>query len=129
MKEQEAILIKELNDISNANIIAVDNVYSSYDCYSDKAIIELKIRNKVYSDKMIELDKMTRCLRIAESKDKAFVYVVKDPSGIYYLDITSNKESILSSEPVKMFCPKTSEFENTKKVYKLAYNLKMQKIN
>ena len=79
MKEQEAILIKELNDISNANIIAVDNVYSS--------------------------------------------------SGTYYLDITSNKESILSSEPVKMFCPKTSEFENTKKVDKLAYNLKMQKIN
>ena len=129
MKEQEAILIQELNDISNANIKAVDNIYSSYDCYSDKAIIELKIRNKVYSDKMIELNKMTRCLRIAESKDKAFVYVVKDPSGIYYLDITSNKESILSSEPVKMFCPAKSEFKNTKKVNKLAYNLKMQKIN
>jgi hypothetical protein len=128
MREQEAILIKELNDISNANIKAVDNVYSSYDCYSDNAIIELKIRNKVYSDKMIELNKMTRCLRIAESKDKSFVYVVKDASGIYYLDITSNKDIILSSEPVEMFCPATSEFENTKKLNKLAYNLKMIKI-
>lgn len=128
MKAEERILIEELEELSGKTITQMDNVYSSYDAYSDNSIIELKIRNKVYDKKMIETDKMDRCLRIAKSKDKDFVYVVKDNSGIYYLNISKNEDRIKATEAVSLFCPRTSEFDNNNKVNKLSYTLDMLKL-
>lgn len=128
MKADERILIEELEELSGKSITQMDNVYSSYDAYSDNSIIELKIRNKVYDKKMIETDKMDRCLRIAKSKDKDFVYVVKDNSGIYYLNISKNEDRIKATEAVSLFCPRTSEFDNNNKVNKLSYTLDMLKL-
>lgn len=128
MKHKERTLMTELMLLSNTDIYEARDEYSSYDCYSSKAIIELKIRDKYYPTKMIELDKMVRCTEIAKDMNKDFVYVVKDPQGIHYLNITENLSTILRKPATKIACPKTTEFANNSKVDKLVYNINMIQI-
>lgn len=128
MKSEERALMHTLQSITGKRFTEAMNKYADYDCETDNAIVELKVRAKVYSDKLIELSKMARNLLLAEELDKDFVYVVKDPSGIYYLNISENSRDILKREPVKLKCPKTTEFNNNEYVYKSCYTLKMIKI-
>lgn len=128
MKDRERSLMKRLENISQRDITPAEDTYSFYDCESEKAIIELKVRDKFYPTKMIEFDKMVRCMDIAEQKRKDFVYVVEDPSGIYYLNITKNIKDILSTPACKIPCPKTTEFGNNDKIDKLVYNINMIKL-
>ena len=128
MKHKEISLMKTLESIIERDIVPATNQYSDYDCETDNAIIELKVRDKFYETKMLELDKMVRCLDIAKNKQKNFVYVVQDPQGIYYADITKDSKSIVMKGAVKIPCPKTTEFSNNNKVDKLVYNINMIKL-
>ena len=128
MKSKEFKLMYWLEGRIQKQIDATEDEYSDYDCETDNAIIELKIRDTYYPTKMIELDKLVRCLEIAKTKNKNFVYVVQDPKGVYYLDITKNSSNILNSPASKIPCPKTTEFSNNNKIDKLVYNINMIKL-
>ena len=128
MKSKEFKLMYWLEGRIEKEITPAIDTYNDYDCETDNAIIELKVRDKYYPTKMIELDKLVRCLEIAKNKNKNFVYVVQDPKGVYYLDITKNSSSILKSPASKIPCPKTTEFSNNNKIDKLVYNIDMIKL-
>jgi hypothetical protein len=128
MKQKEYQLMEWLERRIERTITPASNQYSDYDCETDNAIIELKVRDTFYPTKMIELDKMVRCLEIAKEKGKTFVYVVQDPKGVYYLDITKNSSDILKTPASKIMCPKTTEFSNNNKIGKLVYNINMTKL-
>lgn len=128
MKSKEIDLMNWLENRIERKITPAVDMYSDYDCETDNAIIELKVRDKFYPTKMIELDKMVRCLDIAKAKGKNFVYVVKDSQGVYYLDITKNSAKILLTPAVSIPCPKTTEFSNNTKIDKLVYNINMIKL-
>ena len=128
MKSKEFKLMYWLEGRIEKEITPAIDTYNDYDCETDNAIIELKVRDKYYPTKMIELDKLVRCLEIAKNKNKNFVYVVQDPKGVYYLDITKNSSNILNSPASKIPCPKTTEFSNNNKIDKLVYNINMIKL-
>ncbi len=128
MKAEEKQLMFELNVITGKRFTEALNQYSSYDCYTDNAIVELKVRAKAYDDKLIEVSKLGRNLLEAKEQGKDFVYVVKDPKGIYYANITKRSREILSKPPIKIRCPKTTEFNNNEYVYKPCYTIQMQKL-
>ena len=128
MKSKEFKLMYWLESRIERHITPAEDEYSDYDCETDNAIIELKVRDKYYPTKMIELDKLVRCLEIAKTKNKNFVYVVQDPKGVYYLDITKNSSDILRAPASKIPCPKTTEFSNNNKIDKLVYNINMIKL-
>ena len=60
MRSKEIELMKWLENRIERKITPAVDMYSDYDCETDNAIIELKIRDKFYPTKMIELDKMVR---------------------------------------------------------------------
>ena len=129
MKDKERELIVELMVLSGSKIVEQENPYSSYDCESDKAIIELKVRDKVYDEKLIEFDKFCKNYMVAKELGKDFVYVVKDPSGIYYRNISElGRDYLLKNRPKQIRCPKTTEFSNNEYVEKLCYTIDMKKI-
>lgn len=128
MKAQERALMNKLEIITRRRFTEAMNQYADYDCETPNAIVELKVRNKVYDDKLIELSKMARNLILADEIGKDFVYVVQDPSGIYYANISEMREEILKKPPIKLQCPKTTEFNNNEYITKACYTIKMNKI-
>lgn len=128
MKSKERDLMHKLSTITNRNFWEAPDQYSPYDCETSNAIVELKIRGKVYEDKLIELSKMARNLEIAKSIDKAFVYVVQDPSGIYICNVSQESGAILKKAPSMIPCPITTEFGDTRIINKPCYTIKMNKI-
>lgn len=128
MKSKERDLMHQLSIITKRNFWEAPNIYSPYDCETKNAIVELKVRGKVYDDKLIELSKMARNLDIAESVGKAFVYVVQDPSGIYIANVSEMSKEILKRPASMIPCPITTEFGDTRIVKKACYTIKMNKI-
>lgn len=128
MKAKERALMNKLRSITQRDFIEVANRYSDYDCETPNAIVELKVRDKVYEEKLIELSKMARNLLLADEIGKSFVYVVEDPSGIYYANISEIREEILKRPPIKLKCPKTTEFSNNEYITKACYTIKMKRI-
>lgn len=94
--------------------LSLEKIYSYTDCSSKRfnCSIELKCRYKHYDMLMIEIDKYRHLL---ETPQKNKRYIVSTPEGIYSIDITSK----LPSDIKWQWCPATTEFENTNKVYKL----------
>jgi len=128
MKSQERDLMHKLSLITNKSFWEAPNQYSYYDCETSNAIVELKVRGKVYAEKLIELSKMARNLQISEEIGKSFVYVVQDPSGIYYANVSEMSRQILMKEPSMIPCPVTTEFGDNRMVDKACYTIKMTKI-
>ena len=88
-------LLKWLENRIERSISIVDDIYSSYDGETDKAIISVNIEDKPSDPKTLNLESMVKCLDESKEKGKNFVYVVKDPNGIYYLDVTKSASKIL----------------------------------
>lgn len=128
MKSQERDLMHKLSTITNKNFWEAPNQYSYYDCETSNAIVELKVRGKVYDEKLIELSKMARNLELAKELGKSFVYVVQDPSGIYYANVSDMSRQILMKEPLSIPCPVTTEFGDNRMINKACYTIKMTKI-
>ena len=89
-KSNEKKLVAILNLITDDHISLSEDPYSPFDASNSKSIIELKKRAKVYANKMLEVDKMERNLVEAYKRQKSFVYIVWDDSGIYFLDVSKN---------------------------------------
>ncbi len=85
----EAEVIKWMRTVVTTTITRPRNVYSRYDASTSKAIIEIKSRNRVYNDVMLEKAKYDVLVQYAKVYDKAVIYVVADADGIYAFDLLS----------------------------------------
>ena len=81
--------------------------------------IEMKFRNKYYSDKMLEVSKYDRLMKM---NVEVRLYFVSDPKGNYMFWL----DDIQMPEPQKMWCPTTTLWGN-QKTEKLVYMLEENK--
>jgi hypothetical protein len=82
-------------------------------------VIEMKFRDKYYSDKMLEVYKYDELMKLP--KDTIKLYFVNDPKGnfMYWLD------NLDMPEPKELYCPDTTMWTKkrlNKKVYLLQEN-------
>ena len=66
MKTKELELIKDINNKHNSNLKPTENDYQIFDAYTDKSIIEIKIRDTVYDTHYIQVDKFYNLLMVGE---------------------------------------------------------------
>lgn len=123
MKSKENKLIEWINKKTKLDLIPADDKYSSFDCYNDNYIVELKIRNKYYKDKLIEGCKLFNNYHKTLNNGKQFLYIVKDDKGVFVWNINKYIKKILMTEPAFLDCPKTTEFKNNSKLIKICYLL------
>jgi len=96
MKEQ---LIQYLTKVTRSDIKSSNNIY--YDCESNKAVMSLRINNTV-KDKIILLEQMIRGINEAQIVNKDYVYIIKDPNGIYYCNVSETGGDILLDPAYKV---------------------------
>ena len=73
-----------------------------------ECVIEFKFRNKYYPTKMLEVFKYEKLM--AMPKDVVKIYNVHDSKGSYMFWLNS----LVVPEPVDMYCPKTTVWQNNK---------------
>lgn len=122
MKNKERGVIKYLN-YKGLKLKESFNQYNPYDAYDNNYIVEIKVRETYYEDKMLEAYKLFANYQQAQLSNKYFLYVVKDPRGTWIYNISKLIDTIISSEPVKIKCPAQTEFSNNKKIFKICYLL------
>ena len=122
MKSRERGVIKYLN-YKGLKLKESFNKYNSFDAYDNNYIVEIKVRDKYYSDKMLEASKLYTNYQQAQLSNKYFLYVVKDSRGTWIYNISRDIDKIISSEPQKILCPAQTEFNNNKKIFKICYLL------
>ena len=66
----ETRILTQLNIIYGLGFKLAKGQYSSYDGISNDYIAEIKVRDKYYSDKLMELSKFKRCKEIANRMNK-----------------------------------------------------------
>lgn len=118
MKYKEIEVLQYVNTIAKTNLRLADYEYSSYDCEDDNYIAEIKVRDKYYKDKLIEADKWIRCCKIAQDKNKQFLYIVRDERATYVYNLSKHAQAFADMETKLYFCPKTTEFNANEKIQK-----------
>lgn len=129
MKDKEIEIIKQLNKRFNASLTLSKDEFSYYDAYNKKIILEIKIRNKVYKTKLIQVDKFYSLLMIAEAQSKIPFYLVKDDEGVYLFNLNQLKEQLLNSKIKSIKSPYQTEFLKNKVITKYFYELKKSQIH
>ena len=122
MIDKEIEMLEQINTkIGHASLVA--SKYNSYDAVSDNYIIEFKYRDKYYATKMIEASKLYINYQQAQLKNRQFLYVVKDPEGMFVFNISKLIHKEINYLPVPMSCPKNTEFRKSSKIIKWTYML------
>ena len=121
-----SLLEKHCNLINNIKLVE-GNQYSSYDAYTDEYLLEFKTRYKRYSSTQIEKIKLDRNLIEAKKQNKKFLYVVKDPTGLYVFSISKLIEDGYDFKWITMKCPATTSFKNRSKIDKVVHNIPFNK--
>ncbi len=129
MKDKEIEIIKQLNKRFNSSLTLSSNEFSYYDAFNKKIILEIKIRNKVYKTKLIQVDKFLRLLMIAEAQNKIPFYLVKDDEGVYLYNLKKLKDQLLNSKIKSIKSPYQTEFLKNKIITKYFYELKKSQIH
>jgi len=129
LKSKEREVVEYLNKRFNASLTLSSNDFCYYDAYNDKIILEIKIRNKFYNTKFIQVDKFYSLLMIAEAQNKKPFYLVKDNTGIYLYNLIKLKKELLNSQIKSIKSPYQTEFEKNKLITKYFYELKENQIN
>ena len=120
--EQDTLNI--INEKYGIKLKLSTDTFSDYDAEDSNYICEIKCRDKYYSDKYIELVKFAKNIRHSRLINKAFIYVVDDPKGIYIFNITKNLYKIIKQDIIdKPNMPVTTDFKNKKKINKLVFSL------
>ena len=122
MIEKEIEMLEQINT-KVKDAMLVSSKYNSYDAISSDYIIEFKYRDKYYSDKMIEASKLYINYQQAQLKNRDFLYVVKDPKGMFVYNISKLIHHQIDYLPVPMKCPKNTEFRKSTKIIKWTYLL------
>lgn len=120
-KDRERMLANAIHLATGKAVTLIEDNYSSYDAETENAILEFKIRDKYYQDKLLEVDKYVRNIEKAKQLNKAFLYVVQDPEGVYVFDAIKYGSEVIRSGVVNMKCPKTTAFENNEYISKPCY--------
>ena len=123
MKEKEIKFIENLNKRFNKYLVPSEDDFDVYDAYNDNSIIEIKIRDKAYDTKFLQVDKCFQLLMVGEANNKRPFYVVSDPDGIYVYDLFDLKENLLKKPIQKIKCPYRTEFANNVFIEKYFYEL------
>lgn len=123
MIEKEIEMLEQINTRLGGNASLVSSKYNSYDAVSDKYIIEFKYRDKYYPTKMIEASKLYINYQASQLKNRDFLYVVKDPKGMFVYNISKLIHTKIDYLPVPMKCPKNTEFRKSSKIIKFTYML------
>ena len=119
MKKNEIKIIKALNKyFKDDNPILCPNQYHRFDAYNNNYIIEIKYRNKLYKDFLIEFDKYAYNRLYAEINNKKFLYVVGVPEAehlgaynIYVYNISQLDKSGYKYNWHMREMPKQTEFD------------------
>lgn len=122
MKEKEKEIAEYLKS-KGIELILNSDQYCSYDAMNKRSIVEFKYREKYYEDKMSEALKIFQNFHYAELRGMKFIYVVKDPKGVWYCNITDNIDNIIILVPEIMDCPRQTEFEDKRIIKKVCYNI------
>ena len=79
------------------DLVEAKDKMSRWDCYSSawKCRIELKCRERHYSDLMIERSKYDALIRQCKNTSDIPLYINSTPKGVYYFDL--RKESLVWS--------------------------------
>jgi len=123
VKSEEIKLTKFLNDKLGLDLTTTKNEFSYYDSTNNNYIVEYKFRAKYYQEKLIQVDKLFRLLMIAEHQNKAPIYIVSDPEGIFIYNLKHNLDYFLNTKIVVRKCPYRTEFAENKKINKYFYIL------
>ena len=124
MKEKEIKFIDSLNKKFNKNLVPSRDTFDVYDAYNENSIIEIKIRDKTYDTKFLQVDKCYQLLMVAEANGKRPFYVVRDPGGVYVFDLLDLKDNLLKKQIFKIKSPYSTEFTNNILIDKYFYELK-----
>ena len=120
-KRQEEILATIIQVYSLSKCELVDDPYSHHDAETERSVLEFKVRDKYYETKMLEEIKFNKNLETAEKLNKAFLYVVWDPKGVWVLNVSKYQQKLreigLTSKPM----PASTHFERKEKVFKNFY--------
>jgi len=122
MIDKEIEMLEQINTkIGDASLVS--SKYNSYDAVSKDYIIEFKYRDTYYDTKMIEASKLYINYQQAQLKNRDFLYVVKDPKGMFVYNISKLIHHEINYLPVPMSCPKNTEFRKSTKIIKWTYML------
>ena len=88
-----------------------------YSMYNRKGVIEMKVRDKYYEEKLLEKYKYDKLMELPDDIIK--IYFVNDPKANYMFWL----DKIDMPEPIELYCPSTTIW-NSKKIKKQVYLLK-----
>jgi len=113
MKKNETKIIKALSTYFKGDEpIVCSNQYHRFDAYNQNYIIEVKYRNRLYKDFLIEFDKYAYNRLYAKINDKKFLYVVGVDDDIYVYNITNLDRSGYKYNWHMKQMPKQTEFDH-----------------
>lgn len=122
MIDREIEMLEQLRTkVPEASLVS--DKYNSYDAISNNYIIEFKYRDTYYDTKMIEASKLYINYQQSQLKNKQFLYIVKDPEGMFVYNISKLIYDITAGSPASIECPKTTEFGKKSKIIKFCYLL------
>ena len=110
MKHKEMKILDVVNNDLNDPMVECFDEYSRFDAYNKYYIAEIKFRNKVYDDMMIEFDKYSFNKEYAKVNDKIFIYVVGVGDKTYVFNITDLDKNQYDFKWSWREMPKNTEF-------------------
>ena len=119
LKEEQLAFIIWLHSGKECKL--TEDQYSHHDAETENAILEFKVRDKYYSEKMLEELKFTKNLETAKKLNKAFLYVVWDSKGVWILDVTKHEETLLKVGLTSKLMPFSTHYDKTRRVTKNFY--------
>jgi hypothetical protein len=122
---REIDFVNWFNDKTGMNLKKTEDKFCRWDFTDESFIVELKIRDKYYSTKLLQADKGLNLVMSAESLDKIPLYIVTDEKGVYVYNL--NKINLLENSIHEVVAPVTTEFDKNKMITKYCYKLSEDK--
>jgi len=118
---REIKFIEWLNNKLDLKLKKTDDKFCRWDAENEHYLVELKIRGRYYSEKLLQADKGLGLIQSAESLDKIPLYIVSDEKGVYIYNL--NQINLLEYPICELVAPVTTEFEKHKMITKYCYKL------
>lgn len=124
IKETELRIMNAVNAKAKTALEPHPDNYHFYDAEDSNYIAEIKQRRKYYPSKMIENVKLLRCCKLAQEKNKQFLYIVEDQKGIFVYNCSKLIQDIADLKIDTLDCPSNTDFGGVNnRVKKDTFNL------
>lgn len=125
INDLEKKIVLMMNAIQDWDLKWAGGGYEHFDAWGytpngNKCLVEMKFRNKYYSDKLLEKYKYDKLMSMDE--DFVKIYFVSDPRGTYYFWLNDLQEKNKMPQVKELYCPDTTLWTK-KKVLKKVYLL------